>query len=170
MPLQAALRALLGEIGQPPVFPPYDAAAAPEQAKPRGRNIAAAQLRGQGPDGQVAPIIDPNLRRSFPAYLTACGVPIEDRTPHSCRHTYAGFMTATGVPTALLAAYMGHASAATTFGYAQAAARHVQAVAGWPRGEFRLWDYGVAAAAETPEVSGKPDIVATCPPLQISVR
>lgn len=138
VPLQPALRSILGAIGVPPVFPAYDASDAPEMAQPRARDEAAARQRGSGPDGQVAPVIDPNLRRSFPAYLRACGVPVEDRTPHSCRHTYAGLMTATGVPTALLAAYLGHASAVTTFGYAQAAARHVQAVTGWPRGELRV--------------------------------
>lgn len=134
VPLQPALRAILGEIGEPPTFPAYDAAMAPEMAKPRARDEAAARRRGTGPDGQVAPIIDRNLRRSFPAYLQACGIAVEDRTPHSCRHTYAGLMTATGVPTALLAAYMGHGSAVTTFGYAQASARHTRAVEGWPRG------------------------------------
>jgi integrase len=138
LPLQAALRSILGPIGEPPTFPAYDASKAPEMAKPRARDEAAARARGTGLDGQVAPILDPNLRRSFPAYLLACGVPVDDRTPHSCRHTFAGLMTASGVPTALLAAYMGHASAVTTFGYAQAAARHVQAAAGWPRGELRV--------------------------------
>lgn len=138
LPLQAALRSILGPIGEPPVFPAYDAGKAPEMAKPRARDEAAARARGTGLDGQVAPILDPNLRRSFPAYLLACGVPVDDRTPHSCRHTFAGLMTATGVPTALLAAYMGHASAVTTFGYAQAAARHGQAVVGWSRGELRV--------------------------------
>lgn len=60
------------------------------------------------------------------------------RTPHSCRHTYAGLMTATGVPGALLGAYLGHSSADTTAIYTKLAGRYAQAVGAWGRGEFRL--------------------------------
>lgn len=66
------------------------------------------------------------------------GIAIGERSPHSLRHTYAGLMTATGVPSIMLAAWMGHVSMATTAGYAQMAMRfHVVAQA-WPRGQFRL--------------------------------
>ncbi len=47
-------------------------------------------------------------------------------------------MTATGTPSILLAAYMGHTSVATTAEYSKLATRYLQAVQGWPRGEFRL--------------------------------
>lgn len=47
-------------------------------------------------------------------------------------------MTATGVPGALLGAYLGHSSADTTAIYTKLASRYAQAVGGWARGEFRL--------------------------------
>jgi integrase/recombinase XerD len=89
---------------------------------------------------EVAPMANGNLRRDFPQYLEACGLPVAGRSQHSLRHTYAGIMTATGLPGALLSAYLGHTSAATTMLYTRLASRHVQAVEGWPRGGWRLWD------------------------------
>jgi integrase len=79
-----------------------------------------------------------NASRGFRAFLTRAGVTPGDRTPHACRHTYAGVMTATGIPSALLSAYLGHTNAQTTMGYTRLAARYVTAVAGWPRGELRV--------------------------------
>lgn len=60
------------------------------------------------------------------------------RSPHSLRHCYAGLMTASGVPSILLAAYMGHSSQATTAGYSKLAARYEHVARDWKRGEFRL--------------------------------
>jgi integrase len=106
VPLQPALRVILGEPGEP--------------------------------DAQVAPVTDTNMRRGIPLFLGKLGVPVNGRSAHSCRHTYAGLMTATGVPTALVGAYLGHTSAATTLLYTKLAARFVNAVEGWKRGELAL--------------------------------
>lgn len=105
----------------------------------------AALLTPSGPGGQaVAPLSDSNPRRQWPAYLRACGVELRKRSQHSLRHSYAGVMTATGVPGPLLSAYLGHSSAATTMIYTRLAARYVQAVAGWRRGDWSL--FGPSAA------------------------
>jgi integrase len=79
-----------------------------------------------------------NLGRGFDRFLERHGVPIAGRSPHSCRHSFAGMMTATGLPSLLLRAYLGHDSEATTSGYASMATRYVAAVEGWPRGQFKL--------------------------------
>lgn len=79
-----------------------------------------------------------NLQREFDRFLERAGCTRPGLSPHSCRHTYAGLMTATGVPSLLLAAHMGHRSVATTAGYAELAARFERAVVGWGRGELRL--------------------------------
>lgn len=79
-----------------------------------------------------------NLGRSFADLLTACKITADGLSPHSLRHTYAGVMTATGEPTALVGAYLGHTEAKTTMGYTKLAVRYVSAVSGWPRGEMRL--------------------------------
>ena len=87
---------------------------------------------------QTAPIPDSNDRRGQAKFLELHGVPVAGRSPHSCRHTYAGLMTATGVPGGLLGAYLGHSSAATTQIYTQLSALFVASVDGWKRGEFIL--------------------------------
>lgn len=99
-----------------------------------------AEILGQpGAAGDpVAPRLEAIDSRRFARFLARCGVPAAGRTPHSCRHTYAGLMTATGVPGALLGAYLGHSSADTTAIYTKLAGRYAQAVGDWPRGAFRL--------------------------------
>jgi integrase len=87
--------------------------------------------RATGPSGH-------NERRDFASYLIRRGVTPQGRSPHACRHTYAGLMTASGVPGPLLSAYLGHTSAATTMLYTKMAARYAQAVTAWPRGRFVL--------------------------------
>ena len=79
-----------------------------------------------------------NPTRGFQAFLGRAGVAVEGRSPHSLRHTFAGIMTATGLPGPLLSAYLGHTSAATTMEYTKLAARYVSAVSGWPRGIIAL--------------------------------
>jgi integrase len=79
-----------------------------------------------------------NLVRRFDAFLRSAGIEKGGRCTHSLRHCYAGLMTATGEPTALLQAYMGHAGSDMTRHYAQAAARYRQAVEGWPRGQLPI--------------------------------
>jgi integrase/recombinase XerD len=92
------------------------------------------------PGSKVAPLPGVNSTvqhgRHFRAYLDAVGVSIEGRTPHSCRHTYAAVMLATGVPTLTLRAQMGHETVTTTEQYVRAAPLHRQAVEGWPIGSF----------------------------------
>jgi len=94
------------------------------------------------PGGHLFPGRRHNTSRGFRAFLKRAGLQDDDRSPHSCRHTYAGLMTATGVPTALLGAYLGHTNASTTQGYTKLAARYVTAVDGWPRGRFLLTAIG----------------------------
>jgi integrase len=79
-----------------------------------------------------------NPRRDFRAFCERAGVDPGKRTPHSLRHSYAGLMTATGVPGPLLGAYLGHTNAATTMIYTKLAARYAQVVGDWKRGEFQL--------------------------------
>lgn len=79
-----------------------------------------------------------NGYRSFRAFMERAGVTPGDRTPHSCRHSYAGLMTASGVPGQLLAAYLGHTSVATTMEYTKHAMHYVRNVEGWKLGELRF--------------------------------
>lgn len=90
------------------------------------------------PREQAAPIPDSNDRRGLAKFLALNGLPLDGRSPHSCRHTYAGLMTATGVPGGLLGAYLGHSSAATTQLYTKLAARYVANASSWKMGIFSL--------------------------------
>jgi integrase len=102
----------------------------------------AALLRplAGAPGDRVVDLGPGNLGRAWRDLLAARGIELRGRTPHSCRHSYAGLMTATGVPTALVGAYLGHSAAQTTLRYTQLAARYAQdpEVATWSRGELRL--------------------------------
>jgi integrase len=79
-----------------------------------------------------------NLTKRFNSFLKAAGIEKADRTTHSLRHCYAGLMAATGEPTALLQAYMGHSDSEMTTHYAQMAARYRSAVVEWPRGMLKI--------------------------------
>ncbi len=79
-----------------------------------------------------------NLARRFDAFIKAADIPKAGRSTHSLRHCYAGLMTGSGEPTALLQAYMGHSQSDMTQHYAQAAARYRSGVAAWGRGKFTL--------------------------------
>lgn len=104
--------------------------------QPELRSILAP-LMGQA-NTRIVGLGRGNLQRAFADILIASEITQDGKSPHSCRHTYAGLMTATGVPTTLLRAYLGHESEKTTQGYAQMAARHVGGTAQWKRGEFSL--------------------------------
>ena len=99
-----------------------------------------AEILGPAGTGTVAPL--PGVRstvqmgRHFRTFLVHCGVESGERTPHSCRHTYGAMMIATGAPSILVQAYMGHESMATTSDYAKAAPLHVEAVKGWGMGNL----------------------------------
>jgi integrase/recombinase XerD len=110
VPLQAELRTLLEAVQA-------------EQGEKRGPIVAKFR---------------DNPTRSFRAFIGRAGIEVAGRSPHSLRHTYAGMMTATGLPAPLLMAYLGHSSAATTLGYTKLAVRFTSAVEGWPRGTLRL--------------------------------
>jgi integrase len=101
--------------------------------------ILAGQQPGL-PDDPWSIGLESNPRREFEGFLEAAGVAKAGRSPHSCRHTYAALMTASGTPSLLLMAYMGHTSTATTAGYVRDAARFVGQIEdeGWERGKFRL--------------------------------
>lgn len=109
-----------------------------ERIVPLQPALAAVLGTPGAPHAQVAPLPDINDRRGMAKFLEAHGVPVNGRSPHSCRHTYAGIMTATGVPSGLLGAYLGHSSAATTLLYVKMASLHVSSVDGWKRGEYRI--------------------------------
>lgn len=79
-----------------------------------------------------------NARRGFYAFLRHVGVTKGKRNQHAFRHTYAGLMTATGVPSLLLRAYMGHSTEKTTAGYTDRAVWYKQQTEGWPLGQFRI--------------------------------
>jgi integrase len=81
-----------------------------------------------------------NLGRAFEDYLHYRGIERAGRTPHSCRHSYAALMTATGVPIQLVGAWMGHSNFKTTMEYTKMAARYSfdKRVQSWERGEMVL--------------------------------
>ncbi len=79
-----------------------------------------------------------NPARGFANFVKRAGVTIAGRSPHSLRHSYAGMMTATGVPGAMVGAYLGHTSAATTMIYTKLSTRYVASVEGWKRGEIKI--------------------------------
>jgi integrase len=76
--------------------------------------------------------------RDLKTFMATQGIKPDGRSPHSLRHSHAGVMTATGQPSLLLAAHLGHASAQTTAEYTKLATRYVAAVRGWPRGQVEL--------------------------------
>ena len=88
--------------------------------------------------GPMFPTLAHNPYRGFQNFVKRAGVVLGDRSPHSCRHSYSGIMTATGVPGSLLSAYLGHTSAATTMGYTKLSMRYVHGTEGWPRGVLLL--------------------------------
>ena len=96
------------------------------------------------PGAAVAGLGRGNIQRTWDDYLAARKLVKGGRTAHSCRHTYAGLLTATGVPTALVGAYLGHTSAQTTLGYTALAARYAQdeRVRALGRGELRIRSLG----------------------------
>jgi integrase len=77
-------------------------------------------------------------QKNLARFCASLSIPIGDRSPHSLRHSHAGVMTATGQPSLLLAAHLGHVSAQTTALYVKAATRYVAGVAGWRRGQIEL--------------------------------
>jgi integrase len=102
------------------------------------------------PERAIAGLGKCNLNRAWDDYLVPRNITQNGRTPHSCRHTYAGLMTATGVPTALVGAYLGHSSAQTTMGYTRLAARYAQdpEVKTWARGELPILTVNAPAVAQ----------------------
>lgn len=90
-----------------------------------------------------------NPFRGMANFLTRCGIPIEDRSPHSCRHTFAGLMSAAGLSLDLLRSYMGHTDVATTTIYTELAPRYETVARSWPRGRLQImqgWAAPIRAA------------------------
>jgi integrase len=81
---------------------------------------------------------DSQHRRELHSFCRDLGIDPAGRSPHSLRHSYAGVMTATGQPSLLLAAHMGHASTQTTSGYTKLATRYFAGVRTWKRGQIEL--------------------------------
>lgn len=109
-----------------------------ERLVPLQPELAAILELHRKPEGHLFKGKSWNPTRGFQSFLKRAGVTIEGRSPHSLRHTFAGIMTATGLPGPLLSAYLGHTSAATTMQYTKLAARFVSAVDGWKRGELTI--------------------------------
>lgn len=86
----------------------------------------------------------------FDAYLKHCKVTVGERTPHSCRHTWASLMLASGENQFLVGQYMGHADKEMTAHYARHQDRYLRLVtkAGWERGELRLRDFAPGGRCE----------------------
>ena len=65
----------------------------------------------------------PSLRRTAEevsannCYRWFLGYPLQEETPHCCRHTYVTMLQASGVPMETIAALTGHADIKTTEGY-----------------------------------------------------
>jgi integrase len=95
--------------------------------------------------GRVVGVSLGNANRRFEAFLKAYGMAGHKLTPHSCRHTYVGIMTATGEPAGVVRLYVGHSADAMTHHYAEAAARFRSEVEGWQRGDLQLME-GVVSA------------------------
>lgn len=89
-------------------------------------------------EGFLFPNANANRWQEFQTFLSDLKISRNDRSPHSTRHCYAGLMTASGVPSILLSAYMGHVDQETTADYSKFAMRYASSVTGWSRGEFRL--------------------------------
>ena len=79
-----------------------------------------------------------DVGRAFERFLVRRGLAANGRSPHSCRHTVVGLLSATGEPTGVIRQYVGHTSEQMTLHYAETAARYRQQVDGWPRGVLRL--------------------------------
>jgi integrase len=110
-----------------------------ERLVPLQDELAAILLPHRRDAGPVFRAQRFNPSRGFRAFLRKAGLR-DACSPHSCRHSYAGLMTATGVPGLLLGAYLGHASVNTTAIYTKLAAAYAQhpEVQTWPRGVLRF--------------------------------
>ena len=86
--------------------------------------------------GKVFSLYRGNANRRFSAFLEAYGRDRPGLTPHSCRHTFCGLMTATGESTAMVAQWVGHSGEKQTLHYAALASRQRASVEGWRRGEL----------------------------------
>jgi integrase len=96
---------------------------------------------------------DSQHRRDLHGFCRSLGIDPGERSPHSLRHSHAGVMTATGVPSLLLAAHLGHASAQTTAAYTKLATRYLAAVGAWRRGQVELLN-GWTVAIANPSPAG----------------
>lgn len=111
-----------------------------ERLVPLSDELAAILLPLRRERGPLFPSMEYNPNRGFAGFLARAGVAKEGRSPHSCRHSYGGMMTAAGLVTPLLMAYMGHSNINTTLGYTKEAVRYAAQVAeeGWKMGQMRL--------------------------------
>lgn len=83
------------------------------------------------------------VKQRFESFLWHCDVPIDGRTPHSCRHTWTSLMLASGENQILVQQYAGHDDKAMTGHYAKQQDFYLARVrqAGWERGQLRLRDF-----------------------------
>lgn len=125
-----------------------------ERITPVPDELAAILVPLARASGPVTGVSLRNINKRFNAFLAAYGLADRDLTPHSCRHTYIGLMTATGEPAGVVRLYVGHSDEAMTHHYAEEAARFRAEVDDWKRGELRLME-GIASPWPKPAAEGK---------------
>lgn len=91
----------------------------------------------------------------FLRLLRKAGLPIDGRSPHSARHTWASLSVACGVDPFLVMELAGHATLSTSLRYARMASLYRDAVAGWlPKGQFQLRSQQAVTTPATQAVCG----------------
>lgn len=131
-----------------------------ERITPVPDELAAILAPLARPSGPVVRVSQGNANRRFDAFLAAYGLGDSGLTPHSCRHTYVGLMTATGEPAGIVRLHVGHSTESMTHHYAEAAARFRSEVEGWRRGELRLME-GIGSPWPRKAVAGDAKVART---------
>jgi integrase len=104
--------------------------------------------------GPIIALSSMNANTRFNAFLAAHGLQDLGLTPHSCRHSYIGLMTATGEAAGVVRQWVRHKTEAMTFHYAEGAARYRTQVADWKRGQMQIME-GVTSPWPRADVAGK---------------
>lgn len=135
--------------------------------------IPRAQLRGYLFDEDFRKLTSAGHNHRFQAYLEECGVPLDDRSPHSCRHNYIAIMLATGEQLTLVQEFVAHEfNKKTTAKYAKSQSRFRDLVDAWPRGELPFLAHAASAQAGLPGPGRTDAATASRAPIQapVSIR
>jgi len=79
-----------------------------------------------------------SYRHWFKKYLSACGVGLNRRSPHSCRHTYLSLLLASGADVYSVMQTAGHQNIQTTMGYCKSAPVYKRCNAWTGAGELKI--------------------------------